>query len=435
MRIVHVPFTFAPDPVGGTEVYVANLVGALRARGVEGLVAAPGARNECYEAQHIAVHRFAMSSQVRLEDLYGQGDLAAAAAFGAVLDDVRPDLVHLHAYTSAVSLRTLREAKRRRLPVVFTFHTPTVTCQRGTLLEYGASICDGVMRPRRCTACALHARGLPRLLAACAAATPRAAQRMIGRWAPAGGVWTGLQFGALVDLRQSAVHAFLDGCDRIVVPARWVGEVLERNDIPPQKLSFCRQGVTAAARAARPARSPGEPLRIAWLGRLHPTKGLHLLADALAMIPSLDLVLDAYGIAESPTDAYVEHLHARAARDPRLRLRDPVPAATVVEKLAGYDVVAVPSQLLETGPLVLLEAFAAGVPVVGSALGGIAEIVEHERTGLLVEAGDARAWAGALKLLHENRGELDRLHANIGVQRSMAQVAGEMRDLYATMLA
>ena len=58
--------------------------------------------------------------------------------------------------------------------------------------------------------------------------------------------------------------------------------------------------------------------------------------------------------------------------------------------LSRIDVLAVPSQWLETGPLVVLEAFAAGTPVIGSDLGGIRELVSDGRDGLLVPHDDVR---------------------------------------------
>ena len=56
----------------------------------------------------------------------------------------------------------------------------------------------------------------------------------------------------------------------------------------------------------------------------------------------------------------------------------------VIDRLSRYHVVAVPSQWMETGPLVILESFAAGVPVIGSALGGIADKVDDGVSGLLL---------------------------------------------------
>jgi glycosyltransferase involved in cell wall biosynthesis len=61
--------------------------------------------------------------------------------------------------------------------------------------------------------------------------------------------------------------------------------------------------------------------------------------------------------------------------------------------MRAHDVLAVPSLWLETGPLVAMEALALGVPVLGSRLGGIAELVEHGVTGWLEPPGDVARWS------------------------------------------
>jgi len=64
--------------------------------------------------------------------------------------------------------------------------------------------------------------------------------------------------------------------------------------------------------------------------------------------------------------------------------------------LAEIGLVAVPSLWYENQPLTILEAFAAGVPVIASDLGALPELVEDGRTGWRVKAGDVDAWAQAL---------------------------------------
>jgi glycosyltransferase involved in cell wall biosynthesis len=113
----------------------------------------------------------------------------------------------------------------------------------------------------------------------------------------------------------------------------------------------------------------------------------------------------------------------------------PLPAAETVERLAGYDITVVPSQWMETGPLVVYESFAAGTPVIGSNLGGIAELVEHERNGILVEASSKEAWAQALNRIAGDRALLSRLRAGIGPVRTMRDVANEMTPVYKQVLA
>ena len=133
MKVIHVPFGYYPDPVGGTEAYVDNLAHALARAGVESVVAAPDSRgSRTYQHGDVRVERFAESADVvDVADLYGEGDPLAALSFGRILDAERPELVHLHAFTRGVSVRLVREARMRHIPVVFTYHTPTVSCQRG----------------------------------------------------------------------------------------------------------------------------------------------------------------------------------------------------------------------------------------------------------------------------------------------------------------
>ena len=67
-------------------------------------------------------------------------------------------------------------------------------------------------------------------------------------------------------------------------------------------------------------------------------------------------------------------------------------------RLAAADIFVLPSRS-EAFPNAVLEAMAAGLPIVASAVGGILELVEHGRTGLLAPAGDARALADRLMAL------------------------------------
>lgn len=102
--------------------------------------------------------------------------------------------------------------------------------------------------------------------------------------------------------------------------------------------------------------------------------------------------------------------------------------------LTGYDVLAVPSRWMENAPLVVLEAFAAGIPIIGSDLGGIAELVTHGVDGLLLPVDDLAAWTATLRRLAADREEMRRLAAGVRPPRTMAQVAADMVPIYASAL-
>src|SRR5205809_5104003 len=103
MKTIQVPFCFHPDPSGGTEVYVVALARNLQERDVQVVVATPGECDAAYVHDGLRVRRFAVAQTASgLRDLYGEGDGRAAQTFGCILDDERPDVVHLHAFTRGV---------------------------------------------------------------------------------------------------------------------------------------------------------------------------------------------------------------------------------------------------------------------------------------------------------------------------------------------
>jgi glycosyltransferase involved in cell wall biosynthesis len=97
------------------------------------------------------------------------------------------------------------------------------------------------------------------------------------------------------------------------------------------------------------------------------------------------------------------------------------------------DLLAVPSVCFETGPLVVLEGFAAGLPVVGSDIGGIAERVRHGESGWLVPVGNVDAWARALTLLHDRWLAADWCWG-LPATRAAIEVATETEAIYKELL-
>jgi glycosyltransferase involved in cell wall biosynthesis len=178
-----------------------------------------------------------------------------------------------------------------------------------------------------------------------------------------------------------------------------------------------------------------DSLRLAYFGRIDRTKGIDVLVEALSRAPHLSVALDVYGIAPNSKDQALVRLEAAARRDTRIRVLRPVEPAAVTATMANYDLVAVPSRCLETGPLVVLEAFAAGVPVIGSNRGGIAELLRHGIDGVLVAPEDASAWSRELSRLASDRSEIARLTANLTQSRTMTTCAAEMVSLYSNLLS
>ena len=161
MGVLHVPYTYFPDPCGGTEVYVRGLAQRLCALGYASAVAAPSAASSAYEDAGLPVHRFATDLRPRLDLAYGVPDDIAAENFKSIVMQTRPAILHLHARTAAISEKLIDVAHAAGASVVFTYHTPTASCARGTMMLFGKTPCDGLVMAQRCAACALSGLGVP----------------------------------------------------------------------------------------------------------------------------------------------------------------------------------------------------------------------------------------------------------------------------------
>jgi glycosyltransferase involved in cell wall biosynthesis len=437
VRILHLLSHFYPEPVGGTEAYVAALAGEQIRRGYTVAVAAPSAGGQEYTHDGLRVIRYPVSAPERmLHDVSAR--LEAAASLGGVLDRESPNVLHLHDFTPAISQATVREARRRRIPTVFTYHMPPMSCPRGTLMRWGHVPCDGYIDVRRCTACRLQGRGAPLPLALGASAVPPSSGYRLRNVAQRLGVGA-LASASLRTLAQrEATYTFWTELDRLVALSQWSADVLLINGVPATKIQLSRHGLsTVSPTAHQPPQRPadGQPLRLVSLGRVHTYKGWDILVRALRAAPDLPVELDLYGIVHGAESvAHLADIERLSRGDHRITLHGPVSNAEVAALLAQYDYLVVPSQWLETGPLVVLEAHAAGVPVIGSDLGGIAELVTDDVDGLLVpDPRSPQSWARVLQRVCADRELARRLRAGIRPPRTMAEVAGDMETAYRSL--
>lgn len=437
MKVLHVPYTFFPAPSGGTEVYVAALCRELNARGIDNVIAAPGDAEGVQIHESVKVHRIRVSSALSVEQMQGgEPDWQAAQGFGRVLDETRPDVVHFHSFSSAIGNECLRQVQERGIPAIYTYHTPTATCARGTLMRWGREACDGRLHALRCGACQLHAIGLPKLVSL-AATVLSPMTKTLSRALPERVRWQlPVRVLPLMQARHQNVKDWLVGMAAVVALNHWSLPLLKACGVSPRRLHLIRHGLASAVvpGVEEAPRTTG-PVRLAFLGRLDPAKGIALILQALGQLPTADITLDLYLVGDQ-TSAFARQMLALLARDSRVRVLAPLQPVDVVVALRAYDALLVPSQVKETGPLVVLEAFAAGIPVIGSELGGIAEWVQHEVNGLLVEPGSSRAWSMALqRLADRDNGLLERLRQGVHPPRSFAEVASEMRGIYDHVLA
>src|SRR5262249_11327255 len=140
------------------------------------------------------------------------------------------------------SILLIRVAKQQGLPVFFTYHTPTVSCQRGTMMFRGEEACDGVLNVRRCTTCYGESLGIPRWASALPTYVPLPLARSIEKANFSGGVSTAMQLSELVRRRHLAFQELVQEVDAVIALSDWVRALLLSNGVPGSKISFSRHG-------------------------------------------------------------------------------------------------------------------------------------------------------------------------------------------------
>jgi glycosyltransferase involved in cell wall biosynthesis len=442
MKVIHTLGWYFPESSGGTEVYVDGLVQELRSQGVQSLVAAAqnGMQEATYNYNGVEVYRYPVFPSVSTDQVRGYVPHGGFEDFARWLKGQKADLYHQHSWSLGCGIHHLRLAKQLGIPTVVTVHVPGNVCLRGTMLLNGQEVCNGRIERSRCSTCWGSSRGIPSWAGTLIAGMPKPLTKVAESSFPGSRLATAIATPILVDAHQHHLMEMATLADRVVAVCQWLYDALVINGVPQEKLVLCRQGVTASYPSAPLSlenhKEQTGVLRVGFLGRWDRVKGIEVLLEAVRRLPMktpIELVI--HGLAQADRErAYRQEVLAFASRDKRIRVAEPLSRDMVLSALANFELLAVPSQWLETGPLVVLEAQAVGTPVLGSNLGGIAELIQHGINGWLVPAGDVEAWTQALTQLANDRALLARLRRGILPVRTMNAVASDTAALYMNIL-
>jgi glycosyltransferase involved in cell wall biosynthesis len=231
--------------------------------------------------------------------------------------------------------------------------------------------------------------------------------------------------------RRATLLGALEDADALIAPSRYLANFYLREGVAPAKLHVWRQGVDT--RGALPHR-PSDVLRVGYLGQIKPHKGIDVLLDAWARLGGTRprrLVL--YG-SEGGDGAYGQRIRERIAGLDGVIWPGEFGHGGPWQVLADLDVLVVPSRWPENSPNSILEARAARVPVVGSDLGGVAELLRHEEDGLLFRVDDPADLARQLQRLLDEPALVGRLREQTPMVHSVDDEVDRVSALYRAIL-
>lgn len=209
------------------------------------------------------------------------------------------------------------------------------------------------------------------------------------------------------------------------------------SDTLPANVQVVPNGIAMACKTLPPARAPG-PLRLGFVGRFHPNKGLDLLLDWFAAVRQHgpDATLTIRGRPDPEMPDYWDRIRGRIrdeGLEPFVRQEGWVTGAATY---AGLDILLMSSKTPDPAPLVVPEAMSTGVVVAGYPAGGIPGMIEDGVTGLLVESG--ADLSRRLRSLMETPGDFDRMrrsaYEHVKSEYSIAGFHARLLGVYQDML-
>jgi glycosyltransferase involved in cell wall biosynthesis len=334
-------------------------------------------------------------------------DIALAESFIDFLQDISPDVVHVHHFIRfGIDILSLI---RRHLPaakIVMTLHDfHTICAADGHMVRLtDQSLCDRAS-PLRCHQC------LP--------ARPPEHYFMRAAW----------------------MKSHLRHVDIFTTPSRFMIEHFVTWDLPREKFVNVPNGTWLTPRLHGTEEPQAPRNRFGFFGQLVDAKGLHILLDAVTTLRAegfADFTVEINGdnlhFASDPRRAQIEaFLRAEAERphgERNVVFNGSYHPAQTASRMRRIDWCVIPSIWWESFCLVISEAWAHGRPVIASAVGGPAERVTHGVDGLLVDMGDAHALARAMRRASIEADLWDHLAAGIKPPAARDAMINAFIDIY-----
>lgn len=409
MRILVVCNGYPPRGRWGTEFYTRELVQGLRSRGHELAVLHPersGARPR-YELEeleedgvHVALLHNPGDARKRFEESYR--DERVEARFAELVERTSPTIVHFTYLLWGLSVRLPVVARRLGVPSVATLTDYGTLCHRAQMFDHRLTRCFGPHPAAVCARC-IREPG-PYDLEPWKLALKRGLVRALAGVGGAGRVVVARD----VERREACVREALDALDALVAPTHGLGEVFRRAGVPADKLMELVYSLDEEPYRAVRGAPPPQPPRFGFLAQFAPHKGLGTLVEAAAILdrraPSRAWEVVLHGGRPQGRNALYASRVLDGAERRRVRVAAPFAPDEAPGVIAGLSAVVLPSAWDENAPLSVLQARAVGVPVLGTDVPGIAEVVGDP--GRLVPVGDAAALAERMEAVLD--GEIGR---------------------------
>ena len=438
MKVLQVLNHFLPQQTAGTEVYTWALSKHLQKNGFDVKVLIPNygqvtSNNYIYDG--VFVHQYAEPSVVDRSLIMGFREPDGLIHFKKYVIDEQPDIIHFHelAGSSGITLNHVFFAKQSGAKVIMTFHLVGYSCKTGTLIQLGKATCDGVIDLQSCSTCYLQSTGNSKIATVLTLASTFIHNYSINTTRWQNKVGTALGTVSIIQKLKEGLNILASQCDFVVSITDFYEKILIANGVDKNKIKVIKQGIPLdPVNYISALKIHKGPLKLIFLGRINKFKGLHLLIDAIKDIDPHSIQLTIYG--SSDDDLYESSLKTETFSNKNISWIGNLSQEDVVYTLQKHDLLCLCSTISEMSPLVIQEAFAAGIPVIASRVFGNAEQIIHNHNGLLFDINNVIELRKQIMRCINEPLLLQDLTKNIKPPRSFKEVGNEYIDLYKNLM-
>ena len=296
--------------------------------------------------------------------------------FQALCEEFRPDVVHLNNVHRQITLSILDAPylKEHHVPVFYTAHDYVTVCPGYLMLDGEGRVCDACLEDgkyRHCieNRCVKGSRAKSAL--------------------------------AALEASFNSSHHSNERIDRVIAPSRFMRSKLIEGGWPEGKVealqNFADDAILARASGVADDVTDRESPYLLFFGRLSAEKGVDVLLRAFdAAAPSLPRDMRLIVVGDGPDAAEFRELAVSLDSAPRIEFAGYQTGDALQIYVERASLAIASSRWRENMPYSIVEAFAAGTPVIGTRIGGIPELVTDGVTGFACEPGDVATMADAM---------------------------------------
>lgn len=454
---------FFPAHRAGTEVLTLNIAKDLQRRGYEVLVLTANppdtdarrkegdtAETSHYEYEGIQVR--VVEEPLRLKGYKFSFEYEhpyIKEYFGRLLEEFKPDILQIvHAQNLSGSI--VDAARERNIPVVFYSTDFWFVCPIVQLKRPDGAVCrgpgPGALKCLDCYTPKLFPQieEFEQAFTAKYSSTPlgkstSALQKAGLKAAYAAYIASKIPQATSATLsRPGTLRRIANSMQAIMVPTKLMLDVFVENGINKDSIHHVPFGIRLEALTPFQTKSPSDHVRIAFIGTLFEHKGVDLLIKAFLALPQdTTATLTIYGDVQQFPDygpTLVTLAQDGSPNAAKITFAGTFPQAQFGEILSNIDVLVIPSRWYENTPLVMQSALATKTPLIATDLGGMAEIIHHDETGLLFTLNSVESLREQLFRVVSDDNLLPRFRAAIKEERSVERMVDDIENIYSRLI-